>query len=181
MRPRPLVDIEVQAPPDEVLGRFRSCLETGQCTCEGSVGTKEMSLVLSGESRHVFSPWVSLEAHEWQGGTRLRGHFGPHPNLWTLFVFIYSTWVVVFLIGGVLGYVQFVMGETPWGLYVALGAAVAQGLACSVDLVGRAIGRRQMDVLRQFIGSTLPDAAEVPRDAPLPHQLEEIHDLSAQP
>jgi len=174
MRPRPLVDLEIEAPPDEVLDRFRHCLETGMCTCEGSVGTKELSLVLSGESRHVFSPWVSLEAHRWNEGTRLRGHFGPHPNLWTLFVFIYATWVVVFIVGSVLGYVQFAMSQTPWGLWVALGAALAQGVACSVDLIGRSLGRKQMHVLRQFIGTTLPEAREVPRDAPLPHQVEDL-------
>ena len=55
---------------------------------------------------------------------------------------------------------------------------MAQGIACSVDLVGRAYGRQQMGILRQFIGSTLPDASEVPRDAPLPHQVDEVHDLS---
>lgn len=179
MRPRPLVDIEVQAPPDEVLDRFRHCLDTGMCTCEGSVGKKELSLVLAGEARHVFSPWVSLEAHTWRGGTRLRGHFGPHPNLWTLFVFIYSTWVVVFIVGSVLGYVQYVMGQTPWGLWLAIGAGAAQGVACSVDLVGRSFGRRQMDILRTFIGSTLPEAKEVPADAPLPHQVDDLHDAPA--
>lgn len=180
MRPRPLVDLEIQAEPDEVLSRFQRCLDTGQCTCEGSVGTKELSLVLAGESRHTFSPWVSLEAHRWKGGTRLRGHFGPHPNLWTMFVFIYATWVVVFIIGAVLGYVQFVMQQPAWGLWIALGAGVAQGIACGVDLVGRRIGRGQMHVLRQFIGNTLPEASEVPDDAPLPHELTDVHDLTEQ-
>ena len=171
MRPRPLVDVTVTAPPDEVLSRFRDCLATGACTCEGHVGQKELSLALAGESRHTFSPWVSLQAYPAPEGTRLRGHFGPHPNLWTLFVFIYATWVVVFIGGSVYGYVQFAMGEHPWGLYVALGAAVAQAGACGVDLIGRAYGRRQMDTLRQFIDATLPEAREVPRGAPLPHQV----------
>lgn len=175
MRPRPLVDLEVPEPPENILGRFRDCLATGQCTVEGHVGKGEMSIVLNGESRHVFSPWLSVEAHSWRGGTRLRGRFGPHPNLWTAFVFIYSVWVAVFIGGAVYGYVQFVMGQSPWGLWVALGAAVAQGVACGVDLTGRSIGRKQMDTIRTFLVQQLPDAHEVPPDAPLPHEEQEAH------
>jgi hypothetical protein len=170
MRDRPLVDIEVQLPPEAVMDRFRSCLQGGQCTCEGHVGRKELSLVLRGEERHVFSPWLSLEAHEWRGGTRLRGRFGPHPNLWTLFVFVYSTWVAVFIGGAVFGYVQFAMGTNPWGLWVAVAAGAAQAVACAVDLYGRAKGAGQMSILRSFVSATLPEAEPVPPDAPLPHE-----------
>lgn len=172
MRERPLVDIEISEPPDEVLARFKSCLQSGQCTCEGNVGRKELSLVLQGEERHVFSPWLSMEAHPWKGGTRLRGRFGPHPNLWTLFVFIYSTWVAVFIGGVVYGYVQFVMGQSPWGLWVAVAAGGAQAVACGVDLYGRSKGTKQMNVLRSFVQRTLPEARPVPADAPLPHEGE---------
>lgn len=172
MRPRPLVDLHVSEAPEDVLGAFRDCLEAGHCTVEGHVGSTEMSLVLDGPSRHVFSPWLSVEAYPWQGGTRLRGRFGPHPNLWTLFVFIYSTWVVVFLVGAVLGYVQLAMNTPAWGLILAGVAAGGQAVACSVDLVGRRIGRTQMSVLRHFLHERLPHASEVPPGAPMPWEGE---------
>jgi hypothetical protein len=171
MRPRPLVDLAVPEPPEQVLAAFRACLETGHCTVEGHVGQREMSIVLDGESRHAFSPWLSVEAYPWQGGTRLRGRFGPHPNLWTLFVFVYSTWVAVFLVGAVLGYVQLVMATPAWGLLLAGLAAGGQAIACSVDLLGRRWGRSQMGTIRAFLLERLPHATEVPRGAPLPHEL----------
>jgi len=168
MRPRPLVDLQTPAAPDVVLARFRDCLSTGKCGVEGHVGSKELSLALQGEARHVFSPWVSLEVYPWQGGARLRGVFGPHPNLWTLFVFIYATWTVAFTAGVIYGYGQWITQESPWALWVALGAALAQGASCTVDLVGRAYGRRQMDTIRAFLRDQIPDAADVPPDAPPP-------------
>ncbi|TVQ92111.1 MAG: hypothetical protein EA397_08000 [Deltaproteobacteria bacterium] len=168
MKPRPLVDLQTSDPPDLVLRRFRDCLAAGACPVEGHVGSKELSLALSGEGRHVFSPWLSVEVYPWRGGTRLRGVFGPHPNLWTLFVFIYATWVVVFIGGLVFGYGQWITSADPWGLWLAGGAAVAQGVSCGVDLWGRSYGRRQMQTIRDFMLSALPDACEVPPDAPLP-------------
>lgn len=179
MRERPLVDLEIQAPPDDVLDRFRHCLETGQCLCEGHVGDRELSLVLRGEERHTFSPWLSLQAYPIGEKTRLRGHFGPHPNLWTLFIFIYSVWVAVFVGGALYGSVQLTLGQTPWGLWAAGGAILAQAVACGIDLAGRAKGAKQMDTLRTFIRSTLPEAHDVPADAPLPHQQQDA--LAGQP
>jgi hypothetical protein len=172
MRARPIVDLHVQAPAPEVLGRFRACLDTGACTCEGSVGIREMSLVLRGEERHVFSPWLSVQAYNWEGGTRLRGRFGPHPNLWAIFVFIYAVFVFVFIGGLVYGYVQWVIGEPPTGLLVSLGGALAQGVACSIDLYGRSHGARQMHRVREFLLSTLPEARELPPETPGPHEVE---------
>jgi len=171
MRVRPIVDLHVQAPAPEVLGRFRARLEAGQGACEGTVGVREMSLVLRGEDRHVFSPWLSVEAHVWEGGTRLRGRFGPHPHLWAIFVFIYAIFVFVFIGGLVVGYVQWVMGEVPTGFLVSLAGAFAQGIACGVDLYGRARGRTQMDKVRDFLRNTLPEARELPPETPSPHAL----------
>lgn len=168
MKPRPQVDVQSTAPPEQVLAQLRACLEGGSCPVEGHVGTKELSLALSGEARHTFSPWLSLQVYPWQGGTRLRGVFGPHPNLWTLFVFIYATWVVVFIAGVVYGYGQWVTQSAPWALWIALGAAVAQGASCAVDLVGRAASRQQMHTIRAFLSERLPDARELPPDAPPP-------------
>lgn len=168
MRPRPLVDLQTSAAPDEVLAQFRTCLATGACGVEGHVGRKELSLALKGEARHTFSPWVSLEVYPWHGGSRLRGVFGPHPHLWTMFVFVYATWVAVFIGGLVFGYGQWVTNESPWGLWLAAGAVVAQGVSCSVDLVGRSYGRRQMDIIRTFLHDQLPEATELPPETPPP-------------
>ncbi|MFT7521323.1 MAG: hypothetical protein ACI9MC_003474 [Kiritimatiellia bacterium] len=168
MRSPPLVDLQTETSPAKVLDTFRSCLGTDNCALDGSVGTKEMSLVLRGEDKHVFSPWVSLQAYPGRGGTRLRGRMGPHPKLWTLFVFIYAVWSAVFLSGAVYGYVQLVLGQEPFAFWIALGGVVGQGCACSIDLYGRSKGRKQMHLLHGFLQTALPDAQNVPNSDPMP-------------
>lgn len=155
-----------------MLTRFRDCLASGQCGFEGHVGRKELSIALAGDARHVFSPWVSLSVYPHDGGARLRGVFGPHPHLWTMFVFIYASWSVIFVAGLIYGYAQWVTKADPaemWvSLSVALAAAVFQGASCAVDLVGRGRSRPQMDAMRAFLHQQLPNAAELPPDAPPP-------------
>jgi len=174
MRPRPLLDIQLVASQEEVMDRFNTRLKDGSSGLGGHVGKTELSLVLKGEERHTFSPWLSLQAYPWQGGTRLRGRMGPHPKLWTLFVFVYSVWMVVFVSGAVYGYVQMVLGDQPTAFWVALIGAVCQGASCSVDLLGRAKGRQQMHLLRNFIRDTLPEAEIVPETAPRPWENEDV-------
>lgn len=167
MRPRPLVDFDVPVPPDAVLERIKAALQP-DAPCTGHVGRKEFSLEVAGEARHPFSPRVSLEVQATEGGAHVRGRFGPHPNLWTLFVFLYSAQVAVFVGGSVYGYVQNLLDQSPTGLYAAGGALVTLALSCSVDLLGRAKGKEQMATVCGFIHQTLPELEQRPDNAAAP-------------
>ena len=165
MRPRPLVHLLLPLPPADVLARVRARLEDPACPCEGAVGSRELSLEPRAPRRHVFSPWISLEVRAHPSGASMRGRFGPHPHLWGLFVLLYATLVAAFIAGTTYGFVQWTLGDTPSGLYLGGGALLGLSLACSVDLLGRRVGREQMDTVHAFLAATLPEGEDAPSDA----------------
>lgn len=167
MRPRPLVDVDVPLPRDVIMDRFRRAL-SAEARCRGHVGRAELSLEVNGPERHAWSPRISLEVRPTEHGCHVRGHFGPHPNLWTLFVFIYSVQVVVVVSGAMYGLVQGMMSEPPTALWAALGATASLGLSCGVDLTGRRVGAGQMEAVRSFIDEVLPEARDRVDGAPAP-------------
>jgi len=152
MKHRPLVSVEVPEPPDVVLERFRAELAEPAAPCSGHVGRAELSLRIADPNLHTWSPWLSLEVRPHEDGTLLRGRMGPQPELWTMFVFVYSAEVALGLGGAMYGFGQMMVGETPSGLWAAALALVGLGLSCAVDLTGRRVGRQQMAVLRDFVG-----------------------------
>jgi hypothetical protein len=95
-------------------------------------------------------------------GTHVRGRFGPSPNLWTLFLFLYSVQVAVFVGGTVFGLVQVMLGQQPMGLYAAAVACMTLGMSCTVDLLGRKRGKPQMTTVCHFIRDTLPELQQRP-------------------
>ncbi len=138
-----------------VLGRFRERLTQPDAPCQGHVGRGELSLTIRQDQQHAWSPWVSLDVYPSQDGTTLRGHIGPAPHLWGLFVAIYATFVFGFIAGTVYGYVQWSLGWDPVGFKIGVGSLVALGASCGVDLAGRRVGQGQMDVIHDFIEATL--------------------------
>lgn len=171
MRPRPLVDFDIAAPPEDVLTRMRAAL-AADAVCTGHVGQREFSLEVAGEARHVFSPRISLMVEPTQTGAHVRGRFGPSPNLWTLFLFLYSVQVAVFVGGSVLGLVQTTLGQPPLGLYAAGLAILTLSASCGVDLLGRKRGKPQMTTVCHFIRDTLPELQQRPEPADAPTHAE---------
>lgn len=169
MRPRPLVDFDIAASPDDILARVRDALSSSDA-CTGHVGNREFSLEVAGEARHAFSPRVSLMIEPTPNGAHVRGRFGPSPNLWTLFLFLYSAQVAVFVGGTTYGLVQLMLGQPPMGLYAAGLACLTLGSSCGVDLYGRSRGKPQMTTVCHFIRDTLPELEQ--RPDPGEHQMD---------
>lgn len=100
------------------------------------------------DERRVWSPWLSVTARESDRGTIVRGRFGPHPSIWTLYLFLAFGLSFVVLIGLTWGYAQWAMDETPWAFASApLGALAMSGLF-AVSLIGQRLGASQMVRLR---------------------------------
>ncbi|MEZ4236996.1 MAG: hypothetical protein R3F59_12755 [Myxococcota bacterium] len=163
MRERPVVDLVTPLPAEEVLARFAQRLIPDDRPCDGHVGRRELSLLVREADRHVFSPWLSLEVTPGPEGTEMRGHFGPHPNLWSLFVALYATQVFVFLGGTMFGWVQLQMGDPPIGLLYAGAALLGLACSCGVDLAGRRAGAPQMQRVRAFIHDVVDVAPQSPQ------------------
>jgi hypothetical protein len=105
------------------------------------------------EERTVWSPHLSIQVEQEAEGSLLRGRFGPHPELWTLYMFLYTAVGFLAVIGLMFGFVQWQSGMTPWGLWgVAIGLP---GLAVlyGISATGQRLSAHQMNELKARIDS----------------------------
>ena len=107
----------------------------------------EMSI---GESEvRFYSPQiVAAVTPAEDGGAEIAARFGPDPYIWAFYLLCYGALAVVTLFATIVGVVQWSLGQTPIGLYVAPGAAVLAGLVFGASFVGQGLGVDQMYFLR---------------------------------
>ncbi len=144
---RPSFDIEVDLDPTLLMQRLRRRLP--QCTgCVGISVGPHAELFVPENERRVWSPWLSVTVREGGRGAVVRGRFAPHPNIWTLYLFLAFGLGFALLVGLTWGYAQWAMETTPWALVSAPLGALAMGALYGISLIGQRLGASQMGQLR---------------------------------
>ena len=121
-RIRPTFSIPLQHDPNEAMEILRERLKGSDYEgCTRSKGRCADFFVDEAE-RKVWSPHLSVQVEPRGKASLLRGRFGPHPELWTLFMFLYTGVGFIAVMGAMLGFVQWQSNMTPWGFWgLALG------------------------------------------------------------
>ena len=84
-------------------------------------------------------------------GSLLKGRFAPHPNVWTLYLFLAFGLGFALLVGTTWGYAQWATDRTPWAL-ASVPVVLVFGLLLYVSSqVGQRLGAEQMDHLRDAL------------------------------
>jgi hypothetical protein len=150
-RIRPTFAIPLTDEADEAMAILRERLEgKNYVECTRSKGRCADFFVDESE-RKLWSPYLSTQVEPHQEGSLLRGRYGPHPEIWTLFMFLYTVVGFLATIGLMLGFVQWQSGMSPWGFWgVAIGIP---GLAVlyGISAVGQRLSAHQMEELRDRI------------------------------
>ncbi len=149
-RVRPRFEIEIDLEADTLMERVRERLP--KCPhCTGvSVGRHAELFVPDAEQR-PWSPWLSVTADERNSGSLLRGRFAPHPNVWTLYLFLAFGLGFALLVGTAWGYAQWATGLTPWALVTLPSVIVLGSLLYLASQVGQKLGSEQMEHLRSAL------------------------------
>ncbi len=147
---RPRFEIDFVSDPDAVMEEVRSRLP--ECPhCTGMSVGRHAELFVPQAERRVWSPWLSVTAHERGDGTVLKGRFAPHPSVWTLYLFLSFGLGFALLVGTSLGYAQWATERTPWAL-VSIPLVGLLGMALYLaSQVGQRLGAEQMDRLQHAI------------------------------
>jgi hypothetical protein len=161
--------------PPQAAERLRTALADADCCVRGDGYGHHFVLRVPEAARHFWSPQLSLDLEATEAGATVRGLFGPHPSIWTLFVAAYGVAIFSAVTGLLFGLSQWTLGQSPLALWAVPGAALLAGLTYGVGLVGRRLGDAQVLQLRDFIDDvfaetpmaealvTLPDTAPRPR------------------
>ena len=135
-------------------------LESSGCPCEGEILRRHATLRIRESERHFWSPQLSIELRERDGGCLINARFGPHDHVWTMFIAMYATAGFAAVCGLMYGAAQVTMGAAPSGLLVVPVAVIASGLVYGAALIGQAIGEDQMDTLHGFLDAAIGEHAE---------------------
>ena len=181
---RPRFRAVVPCHPDHALANFEKRLDQPDCLFEGSIKKRHLSLTLREEYRHAWSPVLNVDAEPLvpvKGispelmGTLLRGHFGPHPNIWTLFLALYAGIIFSALFMTVLGYAQWMAEQTPWAFAVLPIAAIAVSFLFTSAHLGQKKAQAQMQQLQEFFDVLTCAQEMLSIKAQEPHHEQPIH------
>ena len=150
-RIRPRFSIPLAPGPDEAMEVLRDRLRgTDYDECTRSKGRCAYFFV-DEEERKVWSPHLSIQVEPCADGSLLRGRFGPQPELWTLFIFLYTAVGFLATIGLMLGFVQWQSGMTPWGLWGVLIGIPGLAILYGVSATGQRLSAHQMEDLKRRV------------------------------
>jgi len=113
------------------------------------------------EERRIWSPCLSVQVEPEKEGALLKGRFGPHPELWTLFMFLYAGVGFLALMGLMLGFVQWQSGMEPWGFWGAYLGFPGLVALYAISAAGQRLSAYQMEELRGRI-DTLVEGLKAP-------------------
>ena len=107
-------------------------------------------LRIAEQDRHFWSPRLILSIDpEDDGRTQVTGLYGPNANVWAILLYAYLFVGCAGLFGGILGWVQSTLGNTPWGLWIFAGSAVLITGLFLMARIGRKIGEPQISQLHE--------------------------------
>ncbi len=169
---RPTFAIPLRPGPDEAMEILRERLsKTDYRGCSRSKGRCAYFFVAE-EERTVWSPHLSVQVESRNPGSLLRGRFGPHPELWTLFMFLYTAVGFFTTIGLMLGFVQWQSGMDAWGLWGVWLGLPGLAILYAVSAAGQRISAHQMEELRARIEDLVVGLEANPDEGPLHSGIE---------
>jgi hypothetical protein len=155
---RPRFRQELSCPATVVIARFQQRLSESEAVSLWSLIHHHMVLCIPEAQRHFWSPILDLHIDPLEAPgpeTLIWGHFGPHPNVWTLFTALYAACGFTTLIGLMFGIAQCMARESPTGLLLLpIGLFGLLMLWCA-NRMGQTLAREQILALKNFFDETL--------------------------
>jgi hypothetical protein len=165
MRPRFQVELKMSA--DEALERVTRALGDPGCPVEALRAGQHVDLMIPRADRRYWSPRLGVEFEASEPASRVHGLFGPRPSVWTLFATFYALMGFMAVIGGMLGWSQWIIDQTAWGFWFLPAAVLGALGAYGLSLVGQRLSSDQMDLLYAYLAERLGlPAATHRRDEP---------------
>ncbi len=144
-------------PPEVVVARFQEALAQDGCPVAGQALSGFVNLWPHDAGRAFFSPYLSLEVRAHDGGTEATGRFGPHPAVWTGFMFVYAVLGLAGVLSLMAGWAQSIATEEPWMLLGGPAAAALGLFIYGAEYIGKGLGAEQMHDVVRFVEQVLPD------------------------
>lgn len=164
MRPEFMIAVGNCGPA--VMARLQEQLAGEGCALTGQVVGDHACLALPPSKQSLLSPYLNLDLQTRDGAVRLRGRFGPRPNVWTGFMAVYGVLAMGGLTGGIYGWAQTTVHEFPWGFFGVPAALALIAFVYGAAIIGQGLTADEMYELRAFVDEAVhaevgPDCREL--------------------
>ncbi|MGG8497416.1 GTP-binding protein [Tenacibaculum sp. TC6] len=156
LKPRFQVDFEMNA--NSLLTKIQNHIG-GEQLYKMKVVDHHIVIDVPEKESHYWSPQLHIEVEELTEETsKLKGLFGPKPQVWTLFMFIHFAVATAFLIFAVIAYSNWSLKKEiflPVTMLVIL--PLLWVTLYFIGSIGKATGKKQMDDLKEFMKQVLKE------------------------
>lgn len=154
LRPRFHVDLALSK--EKLLQKFHQHLAAKKSDFPHKIIDDHMFIDIPKKDNHFWSPQLHLEVVAQEEGARLKGLFGPKPQVWTLFMFVHFVVGTSFLGCAAWAYSNASLGKdmaVPMIFLFVL--PLVWIILYLIGRLGRDTGKKQMKKLQQFTLDTL--------------------------
>ena len=152
---RPQFDLSTSLDPEEIVARLRAGLAQHPGTLQGLFLGPRVELLPDPSRVRFWSPQLTLQLSVSEEGTHIRGRFGPHPHVWTLYVALHALGAFGTIGATMYGISQHLAGQSPWALWALPASPVLAALVWALAFIGQNLGREQCYGLRRFVEEAL--------------------------
>jgi len=145
----------------EVEETLKEKLADASSSCTANLSPGFITLKIPPEERHYWSPQLTLTLEEHEGGTLIRGLYGPNPTVWSMFMFGYAALGSITFFVAIIGFSNYSLGVDSsilWFLPLLIGIGI--GLYIIAQL-GQKTGAQQMFTLHHFYEDTLGEKVRI--------------------
>lgn len=158
LRMRPTFERHLSCSPDAAVEALQGHVEQSDDGYSGAFYDKHVIINVPRDDAWFWSPQLSLDLQSTNGGTRLRGVYGPRPSVWTMFMAMYAIAAFVGFIGGIVGLTQLSIDMSATALWAVPAAVTLAVFTYALALVGQWLSRDQIDALQAYAERALDDA-----------------------
>ncbi|MBL1212070.1 MAG: hypothetical protein HND52_01820 [Ignavibacteriae bacterium] len=158
---RPRFKFLVKDSSVEILKKFKEKIGSTSSGVTGWVADRTAHVQVVEETKHIWSPQLTVYTEEVEEGTEVRCVIGPGSTVWTTFLFIYAVLGLAAMVGLFWGLSQVTLGHTPHAFWLIGIAAVLTGGVVYLAKVGQKLSAGQMKILNEFVVEVVGEGAEI--------------------
>lgn len=145
---RPRFIIESKMPKDKLIESISSEIKSCNGRCKIDLVKNHIIFKIPEHMQHFWSPELSIEIEEEEDSSVLRCILGPRSSLWTLFATFYGLSAFIGIIGIILGFSQWSIGNYPSGFWLIPLSILLISIAYLVALTGQKLSYNEMLFLK---------------------------------
>lgn len=150
---RPRFSIQLEENHQDILLRFSNAFKNEKTLFRGNIVDGHIFISVPKKKEHFWSPQLHLEILEVSEKTsKLKGLFGPKPQVWTLFMFVHFVIGTLFLGFGVLLYARIALNEAIFlPILMMIVLPLLWVLLYFLGKIGKETGKSQIKDLHNFM------------------------------